>query len=209
MIKIVIADDHEIVLEGLSSLIKPKDGIEITAKASNGREVLDVLQKKEVDLAVLDIEMPEMDGVETTKIIQEKYPHVKILILTMYNEIGFIRRIIEAGAQGYILKNKGKEELVHAIHAIHQGEEYYGNEVSKTLISSMKTKEVVNEIKLTKREIEVLKLIAAGDTTPIISKKLYIAHSTVETHRRNLMEKTGAKNIARLVKFAFEHGYML
>lgn len=208
MTKIIIADDHKIVLEGLASLIKPKDGIEVAGEARNGQEVLDILHEKEVDLVVLDIEMPEMDGIETTTLIRERFPQVKILILTMYNEIGFIRKIIEAGAQGYILKNKGKEELVHAIQVIDKGEEYYGTEVSKTLIASMKNEKVVSEIRLTKRETEVLKLIAQGDTTPIISEKLFIAHSTVETHRRNLIEKTGVRNSKGLVRFAYNHGYL-
>ncbi|MEM9687140.1 MAG: response regulator transcription factor [Bacteroidota bacterium] len=208
MIKIIIADDHEIVLEGLASLVQPKDGIKMVGLAKNGKEVLAILHEKEVDLVVLDIEMPEMDGIETTKVIREQFPHIKILILTMYNEIGFIRKIMETGAQGYILKNKGKEELVYAIQAIYDGEEYYGKEVSKTVISSMKNTNSVGEVKLTRREIEVLKRIAQGDTTPIISERLHIAHATVETHRRNLIEKTGVRNTKMLVKFAVEHGYI-
>lgn len=208
MIKVIIADDHEIVLEGIASLVNPKDGIQVVGEAKNGHEVLQILGEKEADLVVLDIEMPGMDGIETTKIIRKQFPRVKILMLTMYNDINFIRKLIEIGANGYILKNKGKEELVYAVQAIYKGEEYYGDEVSKTLISSMKIKEVVDEIKLTKREVDVLKLIANGDTTRIISEKLYIAHSTVETHRRNLIEKTGAGNSKGLVKFALEHGYI-
>jgi two-component system, NarL family, nitrate/nitrite response regulator NarL len=207
MIKIIIADDHQIVLDGLVSLIKIDDGIEIVGKAINGKKVLDLLKINTVDIAVLDIEMPEMDGIETAILIKEQFPEIKVLILTMYNEIGFIRKIIQAGVNGYILKNKGKEELVKAIHSINEGEDYFGEEVTKTLVSSMRVKDVIGEIRLTKKEIEVLKLIANGDTTPIIATKLFIANSTVETHRRNLIEKTGVNGSKGLIKFAIEKGY--
>jgi len=207
MIKIIIADDHKIVLDGLTSIINTNDEIEIVGKALNGIQVIELLKTNSVDAVVLDIEMPEMDGVETAKIIKENYPQIKILILTMYNEIGFIRKILEAGAHGYILKNKGKEELVTALKSICNGMDYFGEEVSKTLFSSMRNKNVNGEIKLTKKETEVLKLIANGDTTPIISQKLFIANTTVETHRRNLIEKTGVKGTKGLIKFAIENGY--
>ena len=207
MISIIIADDHQIVLDGLSLIIENDKSIEIVGKALNGNEVINLLKKLKVDIVVLDIEMPEMNGIETTKIIKEIYPEVKILILTMYNEIGFIRRIVEAGAHGYILKNKGKEELITALKSINIGEDYFGEAVAKTMVSSMRTKDVSGDIKLTKKENEILKLIASGNTTPIIAEKLFIAHSTVETHRRNLIEKTGVNGTKGLIKFAIENGY--
>ncbi|MCB0388568.1 MAG: response regulator transcription factor [Winogradskyella sp.] len=207
MINIVIADDHEIVVEGLRSLLENEEEIVIVGEAYDGEEVIPLLASNNVDVAVLDISMPKMDGVDLTKFIKTNYPHVKILILTMHNEIGFIRRIIEAGAHGYILKNKGKEELVRAIQALHSGNEYLGEEVTKTLFSSIRNANVYGEIQLTKREKEVLKLIASSYTTPKISERLNIAPSTVETHRRNLIEKTGVKNSKGLVKFAIENGY--
>jgi len=208
MIKIIIADDHRIVLEGLSSLIEVADDIEIVGLASNGKEIMALLNSQEVDIVVSDIDMPDMNGVEVARLIRNQFPKVKVLILSMYDSIGFIRKIIEIGAQGYILKNKGKEELINAIKTIHNGGEYFGREIEKALRESLKNKNVFDTIKLTKREIDVLKLIAKGDTTPIISKKLFIAHSTVETHRRNLIEKTGVSNSKGLVKFAVEEGYL-
>ncbi len=207
MIKIVIADDHKIVLEGIISLIKSEDEIEVVGEAKNGREVLHILDEKEVDIVVLDIEMPEMNGIETTKMIRKIFPHVKILILTMHDRSSFVRKIIESGAQGYILKNKGKEELVSAIRTIYEGEDYYGREVTKILISGMRTPKVFGEIKLTNREIEVLKYIVNGYSTPVIAKKLDISPHTVETYRRNLIEKTGSRNAVELAKFAVENGY--
>ena len=207
MIKTVLADDHKIVLEGLAFMIENQNNIEVVGKALNGKEVLDVLSKNVVDVVVLDIEMPEMDGVETTRFIRQQYPDVKIVILTMYNTIGFIRKIAEAGAHGYILKNKGGEELVSAILAVYHGEEYFGEEVSKTLFSSMKQKNMAGEVRLTRREKDVLKLIADGLTSAQISEELSIAKTTVETHRRNLIDKTGVPNTKGLVRFAIEQGY--
>ena len=207
MIKVIIADDHKIVLEGLVSLISPNNDIVIIGEANNGNEVLQILEKKETDVVVLDIDMPEMDGIEATKIIRKRYPKVKILILTMHSTIGFVRKIVETGANGYILKNKGKEELVSAIKALHAGGEYFGQDITKILISSLKQSNMAGEIKLTRREIEVLKLIADEFTTPMISEKLHIAPTTVETHRRNLIEKTGVATTNGLVRFAVENGY--
>jgi two-component system nitrate/nitrite response regulator NarL len=208
MIRVVIADDHKIVLEGLVSLIEANKNITIVGKATQGDEVLDILENKEVDVVVLDIEMPELDGIEATKIICEQYPKVKILILTMYNTIGFIRKIAETGAHGYILKNKGKEELIAAIHKVHAGGQYFGEDVTKILIASFKNAKMAGEIKLTKREVEVLKLIADEYTTPMISSKLHIASTTVETHRRNLIEKIGVSSTNGLVRYAVENGYI-
>lgn len=209
-VKVVIADDHQIVIDGLKSLLNQEESIEIVGEAQNGQEILSILEKTEVDLAVLDIEMPLLSGIETTKIIKEKYSNVKVLILSMYNTEKFVRSVIEIGADGYILKNKGKEELVLAIKYIVNGEEYFGREVEKIFRTSQRKKDDESKnIKLTKREIEVLKLIAMGKTTPIISEELHIAHSTVETHRRNLIEKTGVNGGSKgLVRYAFEKGYV-
>lgn len=208
-IKVLIADDHQMVIDGLMSLLECESHIEVVGQALNGKAVLEILEKQEVDIAILDIEMPELTGVEATKIIKEKYPNVKVLILSMYNTEKFVQNLIEIGADGYILKNKGKEELVKALHYIMEGDEYFGREVEKTYRKAKKKKSVENEhVRLTKREKEVLKLIAIGDTTPIISNKLFIAASTVETHRRNLIEKTGVRNSKGLVKYAIDNNYI-
>jgi len=207
MIKIMLADDHEIVLDGLTSLIKPVDGIEIIGKVLNGKDVIPLMNEIDLDVIVLDINIPGINGVELTGIIKSKFPNVKILILTMHDEIGFIRRVIEAGADGYILKNKGKEELITGIKEVFDGKEYFGDDVKKALVSSYRTKKTFGEVRLTKREKEVLCLIADGKTTPLIAEKLHIADSTVETHRRNLIDKTGTKNTKGLVRYAIENGF--
>lgn len=207
MIKVIIADDHKMVVEGLLSLIELHKEISVVGTATHGKEVLHLLENNEVDVVVLDIEMPVMDGVEATKIIRKQYPNIKILILTMYNTIGFIRKIAETGAHGYILKNKGTEELITAIHKVHNGGEYFGEDVTKTLIASIKNKNIAGEIKLTKREIEVLKLLVEGKTTKEISNILTIGGTTVSTHRKNLLAKTGISNTPGLVRFAVKNGY--
>ncbi|WP_299246263.1 response regulator transcription factor [uncultured Aquimarina sp.] len=208
-IRVLIADDHQMVIDGLKSLIKTEKDIEVVAEAINGNQVISWLLDIEVEIVVLDIEMPGMNGVETTKKIKELYPEVKILILTMYNEIEFIKNVISIGAQGYILKNRGQEELVKAIKIISSGDEYFGDSVTKTLISEIKRKDKLDQfVKLTKREIDVLKLIANSKTTPQIAEELFIAPSTVETHRRHLIEKTGVPNSKALVKYAIENKYI-
>jgi DNA-binding NarL/FixJ family response regulator len=208
MIKVIIADDHKIMVDGIKSMLSDaEDDIKIVGYAYDGKEVLPLLKDREIDIAIIDIRMPNMDGIELTRYIKKHHPHIKILILSMHNEDGFIRRVIEAGADGYILKNKGKEELREAIEIINNGDSYFGDDIMKTIISGVRNNHVPDEIKLTKREIEVLKLIADGKTTPQISKQLFIAASTVETHRRNLIEKTGVENTKGLVKFAFQQGY--
>ncbi len=211
MINVVIADDHQIVLDGLKSLLDREKDIRSVGEALNGIELLALLEKKQVDIAVIDIEMPRMNGIETTKEIKKRYPEVKVLILSMYNDNEYIRQLIEVGASGYILKNKGKEELVSAIRKIAAGGEYLGDAVIKTLMDEIKKpKKNISDkkIPLTKREIDVLKLIAEGNTTPQIAEALFIAPSTVETHKRNLIDKLGVANARALIKYAIENGYL-
>ncbi|NOU17739.1 MAG: response regulator transcription factor [Bacteroidales bacterium] len=210
MINVIIADDHQIVLDGLKSLLEREKDICPVGEALNGFELLALLENKQVDVAVIDIDMPRMNGIETTKEIKKRYPEVRVLILSMYNDNEYIRQLIEIGASGYILKNKGKEELVNAIRKIAAGGDYLGDAIIKTLMDEMKKPKKSlndNKIPLTKREIEVLKLIAQGCTTPQIADKLCIAHSTVETHRRNLIDKLGVANSKELIRYAIENGY--
>ena len=184
--------------------------MEVVADALDGQAALEVLSICTVDIAILDIDMPKMDGLKLTQIIREKYPHIKILILTMYNDEEFITNLIQAGTSGYVLKNRGKEELVEAIRKIDGGDTYFGQAVTNTLISAIKSpKKKLSEsnIPLTRREVEVLNLIILGKTTPQISDDLFIAHSTVETHRRNLIDKTGVANSKALITWGIKNGY--
>jgi DNA-binding NarL/FixJ family response regulator len=210
MIKVLLADDHQIVLDGLKVLLQEESHIDLVGEANTGKQALQIMETKPVDIAVLDVEMPEMDGIDTSIAIQNQFPNTKILILTMYNDQAFIRKLIEIGASGYILKNKGKEELVEAINDISEGKTYFGREVTNTLISGIQTivkNKPEKDVPLTKREVDVIKLIADGKSTPQIADELFIAHSTVETHRRNLIDKTGVPNSKLLMKWAIKHGY--
>ncbi|WP_430411904.1 response regulator transcription factor [Kordia sp.] len=206
-LNIIIADDHQIVIDGLKSLLIQQSHIKVVGEAANGKEALDLIENNNIDIAVLDISMPEMNGVEATKIIKKQYPDVKILILTMHDGSEFVHELVEIGANGYILKNRGKEEFVEALETISNGEEYIKGQVLNTLLKAVR-KPKPKAVQFTKREKDVLRLIVDEHTTSEISAKLNIANSTVETHRRNLIEKTGVKSSLGLVRYAIENGYV-
>lgn len=207
MINVILADDHQIVLDGLISILKDESDINVVGTANNGQDVIELIKNSKVDIAILDIEMPIMDGVQLSKYINEHHPQIKVLILSMYKTQDFVKQIVSAGAKGYVLKNKGSEELVKAIRYIHDGQSYIGQEITDVLMDALKEKSEKKEqpkIQLTKREKDVLKLIVDGLTSIKIGKELFIAPSTVDTHRRNLIEKTGVANSKELIKFAIE-----
>lgn len=207
-ITVLLADDHQIVLDGLRTMLEKEQNIEVVGLASNGHQALRIISGQKVDIAVLDIEMPDMDGIEVTKKIRLEQPETKVLILSMYSNDTFIKKLIELGVSGYILKNQGQEELVTAINRVAIGDEYFGESVTKAIIKGMKKSGIEEvSVKLTQREIEVLKLIGFGMSTPEIAEKLFIAHSTVETHRRNLIDKTGVANSKGLIRYALKNGY--
>jgi len=212
MINIIITDDHQIVIEGIASLLEGKKGIQVLATATSGKELLEQLHRLEVNLVVLDIQMPDMDGIEATKQIKEKFPNVEVLILSMFNQSSYIDAVLEAGASGYVLKNKGSKDLVAAIQAIVAGEDYFSPEVIQTMVEA-KRKPIAKtgtgiEVKLTPREIEVMEFIADGLTSPEIATKLFRQTSTIEAHRRSLLEKLGLKNSFMLVRYAVENGFV-
>ncbi|NCU31727.1 MAG: response regulator transcription factor [Candidatus Moranbacteria bacterium] len=209
--RILLVDDHKIVRDGIISLLHGELHIEIIGQAENGIEALDKIEKLKPDLALLDINMPIMDGLECAKRISEKFPEVKILILTMLNELEHIKNMLAAGAGGYILKSSGKDELIAAINSVMMGNTYFSEEVKDLIMMDMMRKKtatgkVVGEpIPLTPRELDVLKLIVDEFTNQEIADKLFISVRTVDAHRRNLLEKTGSRNTAGLVKFALEN----
>lgn len=206
MIKILIADDHQMFIDGLKSMLEETEGIEVIGEAMNGQEVIDISNRIAVDIVIMDISMPDMDGIEATKELFKKHPHIKVLGLSMFNDRNFISDLLKAGAHGYILKNTGKEELVKAIHTLESGENYLGEEVEKTLLSSFmkKTSQMQVVEKLSEREQEVLECIATGLTTNEIAIQLFISKNTVETHRKNLLYKLKARNTAELVNNAYK-----
>jgi DNA-binding NarL/FixJ family response regulator len=206
-INVFIVDDHQVVLDGLSSMLNKVDAINLVGSALNGPDALECIQNNKVDIAIIDINLPGMDGIELCKNILKNDSSMRVLALTTFNEVSFIKRIIKCGASGYLLKNTSGEELIEAIKIAHSGEQYLSKEVQEKLISaSFGKKEEAFIPKLTRREKEVLKLIIDEMTTKEIAEKLFISAATVETHRLHLLNKMGARNTAGLVKIALQKG---
>lgn len=212
-IKIVIADDHQIFIEGIRALIKDSDKVALVGEASNGEQLLNMLKTKDVDVVLMDVSMPTVNGIEATQKIKAGFPNVKVLGLTMVEDAKQISEMMKSGASGYLLKTTGKQELVDAILKVHAGERYLSNEVSLKLIDRMiNHSEPASESKsernpsITKREQEIIKLIADELTNEEIARRLNNSPMTIITHRKNLLRKLNVKNTAGLVKYAVQHG---
>lgn len=213
-IKLLLADDHKIVRDGIISLLQNENDLEITGEAENGQIAVQQVEKLHPDLVIMDINMPVMDGIKSTEIISKEFPETKILALTMTNEQEHIKNMISAGAGGYILKNSGKTELIDAIKTIVGGGNYFSEAVKDAILQQMVSKRPVHDkiigepIPLTRREKDVLRLIVEEHTNHEIAEKLFISVRTVDAHRRNLLEKTGARNTAGLVKYAIDNNIL-
>ena len=210
MIRLLIADDHQILKDGLRAVFLDNKEIKVVAEASNGIEALEKLDNTQVDVVLLDINMPVMDGIETCKKIKQLHPLVKILVLSMSEEGILISKMMRNGAKGYILKKTGKEKLIEAIKMVHSGGIYFSKQVKDALINSMvsgKNKKNGSYIpRLTGRENEIIDLIVNEYTTFEIAQKLFISEKTVETHRKNLLQKLNVRNTAGMVRIAVERG---
>ncbi len=208
-IKILLADDHKIVRDGIKLMLESQPGIEVVAEVSNGKEALEILNDTLIDLVVMDINMPEKDGITATKEIKEKYNNIKVLALTMSNDDLHIRQMIQAGASGYIMKSAGRNELKDAIMTIVNGKHYFSDEATHSIMMDLvkgKGKSSSSDlVHITDRELEILELIIKEFTNQEIAEKLFISSRTVDAHRRNLLQKTGARNTAGLVKYAFQN----
>ncbi|MFY0602941.1 MAG: response regulator transcription factor [Flavobacteriaceae bacterium] len=200
---ILIVDDHRIVLDGIKSILNEEKDINIVGEALNGKECIKLLENIKVDIVLLDVNMPIMDGVVASKIIKNKFPSVKIIIFSMSSNIHSIKKLLQVEISGYILKNKGKFELLFALRKVYEGGKYFSEEIVNLVFSNFKDHQP--EIKLTEREVEVLRLISKGLTSKEIGEKLFISTNTVSIHRKNMMEKTGASNSQSLVKYGTEN----
>lgn len=206
-IRLFIVDDHQMMIDGIVSLLKGEKNLEIIGTALNGIEALQKISGQIPDVLMTDISMPEMGGIELCKEAKQKYPRLKVLVLTMYNDKGIVNEILASGANGYILKNTGKKELMEALETLNDGKDYYSTQVVNTMIECMKNpvkNEPVDSTELTQREIEIVQLIVKELTSAEIADKLFISQRTVETHRKNILRKTGVKNIVGLIKYAYE-----
>ena len=208
MIKVIVADDHQMFIDGIAELLKSMPTIEFIGGALNGVDLIDLLHQKTADVILMDVNMPKMDGYEATQKVTAEFPNTKVLILSMHDTSAYIQKLIKAGANGYILKNTGKAELQEAIETVARGESYYSQAVTQRIMEGLQKKERQKsmQVELTARETDVLRLIVEEFTTHEIADQLCISHHTVESHRKNLIAKTGVKNIAGLVKYAIEQG---
>jgi DNA-binding NarL/FixJ family response regulator len=204
MIRVFIVDDHPVIIEGIHSLLMNEADIEWAGQAMNGQSCLGFFINNQADVVLMDISMNGMDGIELCALMKEKYPHVMILGLSTFNQGLYIKKMMENGASGYILKNSSKEELIEAIHAVHGGSIYFSGEVGQALKDYQKSSTNVVPV-LTGREKEILGLIAEGYTNPQIAEKIFLSQFTVDSHRKNLLAKLNVKNTATLIKFAVEH----
>lgn len=208
---ILIADDHQLVIDGVRSLLSNEALYKVTHEALNGQQVIDILQqeKEPIDILLLDVSMPLLTGIEVCKMAKPQYPKTKVLLLSMYHNTSVIKEALKAEADGYILKNTGKEELLAALEKITDGGTYFSQDIipilSQLVRRSGTDKQKVHD--LTEREKEILILIVQELTSEEIANKLFISKKTVEKHRANILEKTGCKSTIGLVKYAFENGY--
>jgi len=215
MIKIVLVDDHYLVRNGIKMLLDVHPGIEVIAELDNGQDVLSFLAKKgDCDIVISDINMPEMDGLELAERIQQEFPYIKVVFLSMLNERKFLLQAFNSGAKGYLIKNINYEELLFAVNHIYNGGKYLCDELSQQIIEYLNAKphfgekasKLAMDIEISDRELEVLNLIGEGFTNNEIADKLFLSKRTVEGHRQNLIDKTGAKNSASLIKYAVLNG---
>lgn len=211
MIKLALADDQNLFRKGMAMLLREINGMEVTLECANGKDLLKAIAVVPVDIVLLDLEMPVMDGVETMKRMRTDHPDVKVLVLSMHSEEKFIVHLMELGANGYLLKTAEATEVENAIRSVAESGYYFSDMVSQVMLQGLVKKDKVRPYfnvidPLSEREIEVLKLICAEKTTPEIAERLFLSPRTVEGHRNNILLKTGARNVAGLVVFAMTNG---
>ena len=209
MIHVFIIDDHKMVIDGMKLLLKDEPSITVVGTALNGEDGLAKIPQQHVDVVLLDINMPGMNGIDTCKKLLSELPEIKIVAISMHKESSLIKLMLNNGAKGYVLKNAGQDEVIDAIKTVHEGKMYLDDTVNEIVLNSV-LKNGNEKIKspfptLSRREKDVLKLILDECTTQEIADKLFISFGTVETHRRNMLIKTGARNTAGLVRTAIEY----
>jgi DNA-binding NarL/FixJ family response regulator len=207
IIKVIIADDHVIFRKGLFTILNEINNVKVVGEAVNGNELLDLLKKTPADVILMDIKMPKMDGIEATRRVRAQYPDVRVIALTMHEEISYFNKMMEAGASGFLLKKTNQDELEKAIHAVHGDGTYFSEEFLSSVDKHQAPPPIQRtDVVFTDREREVLELICKGLSNPEISKLLGLSQRTIDGHRARLFEKTGAKNAPHLVMFAIRNG---
>jgi len=209
-IKLIIVDDHHLFREGLKKVLNESEDIEIIGEASNGKEFLEVLKTQQPDVVLMDIAMPEMDGIEATRKTIIQYPDLKMIALSMYDDQEYYYKMIHAGVKGFILKTSSKKELETAIRTVYDGDCYFSNDLLRNIILNFtphnkNVKAGNQDIEFTKRETEVLQLLCKGLSNNEIADMLHVSTKTIDTHRLNLLSKTATKNTVSLVMFAIKN----
>jgi DNA-binding NarL/FixJ family response regulator len=210
IISYIIADDHKIFRQGLKMALIDDHRLKCIGEAGNGLELLDMIKTKTADVVLLDLKMPEMDGVEALKVLKEQNPELKVIVLTMFDDEHFILHMMEAGANGYLLKNADPVEIKNAIHSVYDNVYYFNDLVNTTLLKKIilqkNAPRFKEEIKLNEKETEILKLICQEFTAAEIGKKIFLSTRTIEGIRSVLLEKIGVRNTAGLVMYAVKNG---
>lgn len=210
MIRVLLAEDHQIVREGLRALLEKQGNIQVVAETENGRQAFQLVRRHKPDIVIMDINMPELNGIDATRLILHEEPQTRVIALSMHSDRQFVDGMLRAGASGYLLKDCASEELVQCIKTVISGRVYLSPAVTPMIVQQF-IQPNRNDVlaaggELTTREREVLQMIAEGRSTKDIADSLFISVKTVETHRKNIMDKTELHSVAELVKFAIRRG---
>ena len=210
-VNILIADDHELIHKGIKNILSPVTRYKIIGNAMNGKEAIQKSRELKPDIILMDISMPIMSGIEATKVITKDFPNIKIIALTQHEENEYVVEILKSGGAGYLLKNSTKKEFVEAIDTVLSGKKAFSKKISEQLINGLVNNNIESEkpedqeIPLTKREVEIIQKIADDMSNQEMADELHISLRTVETHRRNLMQKLNVSTVVALLKYATQH----
>ncbi|TVQ06870.1 MAG: DNA-binding response regulator, partial [Bacteroidetes bacterium] len=210
-IKVLIVDDHQLMIDGVKSILEGEEDVEFAGGAVNMEEGLAFLDNHEVDVVLADINLPGRSGIEVAREVKEHYPEVKVIALTMHEDIEMVRKMVEAGASGFLLKRANMNDVLEAIRTVAKGGKYLDRDVQAMMMENISnpdastTLKTEEEVTLTRRELEILTLVAKEFTNERIAEKLFISERTVETHRRNIFSKTKTKSVVGLIKYAIRN----
>ncbi len=208
---IILADDHEIFLDSLSALVSSEENMEVLTKAHNGKELINLVKENQPDLCIVDMDMPEMNGLQASESLLRIYPKLRIMILTMHKEKSLIKKMMSLGIKGYLLKTCDKEEFIFAINQILKNKTYFSDEVIETIVKddayeTHGSPDISKIATLSDREKEVIQLLCDGLNNKQIADKLFVSHKTIDNHRTNIMRKIDVHNIVGLIRFCLKHG---
>jgi len=206
-IRLLVVDDHPVVRKGIRACLSRHQEMEIVGEAADGREALRLARELQPDIALMDIDMPQMNGLAATEALRRELPRVKVLILSMYSNTEYVLRILQSGARGFVLKEATTDELVHAIETVNAGDAYFSSDVARVALSKfVESNGAADSVRLSNREREVLSLIAEGLSNKEIAGQLGVGVRTVETHRERIMRKLDIHTVAGLTRYALAHG---